>query len=119
MASTQNETVECGICKASVGQNGIGCDLCPRWFHTTTACTGLKLEIIQSILEIDNNGIFYKYNECRCSTSNDSPGQNLDTSTAAQLFKMIRYLAVTVNHLSENVSTLAMEVYIRRWKPKQ
>ena len=57
--SSSIDNSNCEMCHNIVGQDSIGCDMCPKWFHPTTLCTGLKPEVIDHIISDDNNGIFY------------------------------------------------------------
>ena len=61
----------CGICSLVVGDDGIGCDRCPHWFHPSTQCTGLKDQSIQCILSDGGAGICYVCTACRCQTQGD------------------------------------------------
>ena len=106
---------QCGICQIAVGDDSIGCDNCPRWFHPTQVCTGLKPEVLRMIAAGDNEGIFYKCSVCRyvssptrsnspTVSSGELPAQ--DSHTTAQLFEMLKALAVCVTNLTTQVTAL-------------
>ena len=112
-SSSSIDNSNCGMCNDIVGQDSIGCDMCPKWFHPTTLYTGLKPEVIDFIISDDNNGIFFKCSACRCahaSQSQPQPGtrsfnvQNDESDNNDQLFEMVKSLTVTVADLVRQVA---------------
>ena len=93
----------CGICSLVVGDDGIGCDRCPHWFHPSTQCTGLKDQSIQCILSDGGAGICYVCTACRCQTQGDgvSSGVPVDPGSISQLFEVVKALTQTVADLTK------------------
>ena len=95
---------ECGTCQGEVGDNGIGCDLCPLWYHPTQACTGLTKGSIQAIQRDGGSGISYSCNKCRC----EGQSNNSDLKDSVnQLFQMVTALAASVSQLTNQITALA------------
>ena len=99
----------CGLCTNPVGNDSIGCDFCPRWFHPTTICTGLKQETIDYIEAGSDDGMCFKCSFCRCSGNDTDNNQtnSLEGGTLGQLLEMIRALTINVTSLANQVSALS------------
>ena len=101
----------CGLCSSTtdfVGEDGIGCDYCPSWFHPTSQCTGLDVHAIRCIQGDGGNAIRYCCTTCRCT--NPPPKSNSgfgvsgsavpDSATISQLFLVVKSLAESVASLT-------------------
>ena len=98
----------CGLCGLNVGDDYIGCDKCPLWFHPSTQCTGLNRSELNCVKSGGGRGIKFVCSACRCQT----PPQNNTNSTAdesismSQIFAIVKELAVSVAQLTQQVSLM-------------
>ena len=103
----QNETTSCSFCDDSLGDNPVGCDLCPNWFHSTTLCTGLRDETINAILGPDGSAIRFICCYCRClAPASPSNAPNDSQMGLSQLFMTVQSLAKSVQELAAQVATI-------------
>lgn len=95
----------CGSCKASVGDDGIGCDRCDGWFHPAAMCMGLSNKAIETIVEQEGDGVLFVCLSCRINRSSvASSGRASDvgsdlTATIKQLHEMVMSLCTAVRTL--------------------
>ena len=45
----QNQSECCGLCSPSVGDDGVGCDRCDRWYHPSVMCMRIPEGVIQNV----------------------------------------------------------------------
>ena len=110
---SSNASHVCGLCSSEVGNNAIGCDACPRWFHPSPQCTGLRAAAIDCIQKDGGSGILFKCSVCRCNgTSNSNLPTNSTTSSSelnialAQVFEIVKSLAVNVAQMSKQMTLM-------------
>ena len=96
-----------------MGNDAIGCDVCLRWIHPSPQCTGLRAAAIDCIQRDGGNGIMFKCSTCRCSgiSSSNSPTNsntnNNDLNIAlAQVFEIVKSLAVNVAQMSTQMNLM-------------
>ena len=110
---SSNASQVCGLCSSEVGNNAIGCDACPRWFHPSPQCTGLRAAAIDCIQKDGGSGILFKCSVCRCNgTSNSNLPTNSTTISSelnialAQVFEIVKSLAVNVAQMSKQMTLM-------------
>ena len=91
----------CGLCNSTVGDDAIGCDVCPNWYHPSPQCTGLRSAATDCILKDGDSGILFKCSSCRCSNTSSSSGNTSGTTSELntaliQVFEIVKSLAVNV-----------------------
>lgn len=99
----QNQVECCGLCSTSVGDDGVGCDRCDKWFHPSVMCMGIPEGVIQNIKEYGGEGVSYICTACRSSSL---AGVNSQGSALGQLLQTVSKLCETVQKLSEKVDGL-------------
>ena len=100
-----DDCAPCGMCTLPVGNDGIGCDSCDKWYHPTPICVGLPQNAIDSIISFGGDGLTYSYSCSQCRVSRGG-NQNDQSNTIKQLFETVKNLCVTVTELSKNVTNL-------------
>ena len=99
----------CGLCSAVVGNDCVGCDQCPSWFHPTTQCTGLNKAELNCVKSGGGRGIRFVCSNCRCQTSQNSsaePTVSAISASMSQLHEIVKGLAETVANLTQQVTLL-------------
>ena len=101
----------CGLCSLNVGEDCIGCDKCPLWFHPFTQCTGLNRSELNCVKSGGGRGIKFVCSACRCLTGQSLP-PNITNSTVdesasiSQLFAVVKALAESVAQLTQQVTLM-------------
>ena len=95
----------CQVCSLVVGQDCVGCDRCPAWFHATPQCTGLATEAIDLILGDGGDAIAFICCSCR-SQPGANPANDNSLVLQHQMFEMIKSLAASVAQITQQVATL-------------
>ena len=92
------------MCGRETSNGAIGCDSCPLWYHSTTACTGLQPATLRCIQDEGGDAVRFVCVNCRC---NPQPGDTTVSPDAmSQLFSMVKALATCVTELTKEVSAL-------------
>ena len=94
---------DCGMCKLLVGEDGVGCDHCDRWFHPSAMCMGLPSDLVASIASYGGDGITYSCNDCRLATDYSD---NVSSAVTKQLFETVKNLCNAVTILTRDVQQL-------------
>ena len=93
----------CGLCSAPVGEDGIGCDRCDRWYHPSVLCMGIPENVIENIKSYGGDGVSYICTVCRSS----SPGAgDPQASAIGQILQTVAKLCENVQRLTEKVDGL-------------
>ena len=107
-----DDTSECGLCSLQVGEDAVGCDDCPLWFHSTPQCMGISEASIAAIIsEGDGGGLKYVCTKCRVERQPVVGGgwdnAVLDKAALSQPFMTVRNLAASVGSLVQQMTSLA------------
>ena len=112
-SSSDNHGETCGLCSVATGNDSIGCDKCPQWFHPTTMCTGLKLNTIICIQEEGGDAVRFVCSACRCkgnlqlsSDTSSSPSSPMSDPAMLQLFNIVKSVAESVAQMTQQVNHL-------------
>lgn len=112
-----DDSCACGLCSLQVGDEAVGCDDCPLWFHPSPRCMGISEASISAIVsEGDGGGLRYVCTKCR--VENHRPGGGgggqdgaaVDKAAISQLFMTVRSLAASVASLVQQMSGLAQRL---------
>ena len=103
----------CGFCSSLVQGEGVACDRCSVWYHTTQQCTGLRPNVLDIINSDGGDGIAFICCNCRFSGANSPNGSSQSISShdsMVQLYEMVKSLATTVSSITQQVASLASTV---------
>ena len=108
-SSSSQISNNCGLCSTVVGNDCIGCDQCPAWFHPTTQCTGLNKAELNCVKSGGGRGVRFVCTTCRCQTSQSNSAElsvSAISASMSQLHEIVKGLAETVANLTQQMTLL-------------